>query len=80
MPLGTLDITKPFRHLGRHGVVMRADSCDLSGGYDLYRPKAITDEQFASGVAEIFCWFYANIVPELNGFNLPSCRKVYPIA
>lgn len=76
MAFGKIDRTKPFEHSAHRGTFLKAGRCDLQGGYTLYRPRNLTDEQFASDVAEIFCWYYANIVPELNGWQLSACRQV----
>lgn len=75
MPLGDI-ADKSFEHRGRFGSVMRASHCDLRNGWVLEHPASNTAAQNATDVAEIFCWFWANIVPELNGFNLSQCRTV----
>lgn len=71
--------SRPFTHVGHNGVTLRAARVDLAGGYLLERPRRLTDEQFASDVAEIFCWYWANIVPELNGFTLAQCKVVHKV-
>lgn len=74
-----IERSQKFTHSAYHGTVMESERCDTAGGYVLFRPKRLTDEQFASDVAEIFCWYYANMVERFNGFQLGRCLAVHKV-
>jgi hypothetical protein len=71
---------KPFEHTGPNGTVLKASRCDFAEGYELYRPKHLTDERFAHDVAIIFHWHALNIAPDLNGYSFGGndvCKKIH---
>ena len=68
---------KPFQHMARFGTEIKAKRCDFQGGYELFRPAHLTNEEFASDVAEIFHWHAMNICPDLNGYTFGTCQKVH---
>ena len=70
---------KPFEHRARHGTVITATRCDFQDGYELFRPSHLTNEKFASDVAEIFHWHAMNICPDLNGYSFGQCRVVHNV-
>ena len=60
--------SRPFSHLCKRGIIVKAQRCDLRGGVDVIAGTDATEVHIAEAVAQAMGYHAGIIRPELNGF------------
>jgi hypothetical protein len=65
-----------FHHLCTHGIHVRADRRDLSGGVVVYVPPSTPPAHVAEAVAQAIGFHAVHTRPELSGFAGYDCLRI----